>query len=198
VENEKKQPRLRKPRITGVHVVPDGHETKRNPNGLRAAFRAIRQFWDSKDDSARSMEEFSKLFENVCTKISSHYGGDFGGEISSYLSNMEADQKYIRFFEIRMYSEFLGIPTGLLLLYSQLISDEANLMINNSRGFSTKEHLSELIEKSINSLNHLKETVLEYDPAKKNSFFVEMQKDKKSYDAKIEGLSRIVSRFNAT
>jgi hypothetical protein len=122
---------VRRPHRTAPR--PDGDPFKRFPNGLRATLKSIRKFWHGAfvhEGAERNVDNFAKRFLTTYNEVASRYGRKpkTQASLKSLINKLESSGEEgtdITFTKMRAYAEFVGIPTGLLLLFSQAVSHEA-------------------------------------------------------------------------
>jgi hypothetical protein len=147
----------------GVVSKKNKDNTKRNSNGLLATFRAIRQFWRlpgfEKQEGGRSYDEFAAVYETKFREIASQYGGlgKQKSKVERTISNTENDERVATFIDMRAFAAYIGLPTGIVLFFTQMVSDEG-LMRNdpNFKGSITEDLLSKT-EFAISALKALED-----------------------------------------
>ena len=90
----------------------DQEDSKQNPASLRTVFRYIREMNDS------SPEAFEKKLLPYCVR----YGKK--KMPAKTIRQIENDHTRIQYWHIELYSNYIGIPSGALLLFSRLKADE--------------------------------------------------------------------------
>ncbi len=137
-----KVPRKR-PRTT-TKVRPDGDDEKIFPTGISATVLAIQNYWLSLTNGA---DEFLKPedfcaggnFIEVYSKVANHYAGIIKkpkkpGGIARMIHRISNGKEGVQFFHLRAFAEFVGLPTGLFLLFTQMASDERRALEDNLKG----------------------------------------------------------------
>jgi len=122
---------VRRPRRTAPR--PDGDPFKRFPNGLRATLKSIRKFWHGAfvhEGAPRNAGNFAKRFLATYNEVASRYGRKpkTQASLKSLINKLESsgvEGTDITFSKMRAYAQFVDLPTGLLLLFSQAVSQEA-------------------------------------------------------------------------
>jgi hypothetical protein len=163
----------KRPRTTPKHR-EDRDEEKCFPNGISATVRAIQQYWPhiidptvSENlgvDEFLSKSDFIAVYESV---IDIYQGIEQKAKEYSSINGMIGDigrpekGKKLSFYELRALAAFVDLPTGLFLLFTQLISDErrekdeggdprgrAQKLINGIRAFvnAAQKHIDSIEE----------------------------------------------------
>lgn len=110
-----------------------GDADKKNPNSLRQTLKYIRYLAVGKRHSVRD-EQTAKVSEFV--KFTNKFGGRYvkSSEKTSqtkkrcYLNsksvaNIERDATHVSYWQLEIYANSAGIPTGVLLLFSRILSE---------------------------------------------------------------------------
>jgi len=121
-------------RSHGTTAHPHGHKSKKFPNGVKATLKSIRRFWprDIRPGPGRSVKRFtSGEFLSVYNQVQAHYGlkkSKSETALANIVGRLEGSgDKFIsdlRFSDLRAYALFTGIPTGLLLVFTQAVTYE--------------------------------------------------------------------------
>ena len=139
-------------RTTRTLRLADSSPHKKFPNGLKSVLKSIRKFWPNDiSTEIRNDRAFAKgPFGTRFNMVAGYYGKKSKGPsaLKKRIEKLEANGKYgtdISFYEMRAYAEFVGLPTGLLLVYTQLVSVEAEQKGDKAG----REHVSAELQKMI-------------------------------------------------
>jgi hypothetical protein len=155
---------------------PEGKSGKRCPNGLTATIKAVLKNWNNQLNESFPAEMSVKAFLD-----DGAFAAAYGRVLLAYpglpsdaptdsediirdLSNGTTDAEY---YKLRAVSDYLGIPVGLLLAFSQFTSDEVHCKLD---GRNTKEELLKLIGQWRNSLAVAESLVIEKSESKTDIF----------------------------
>jgi hypothetical protein len=176
-------------------IVPrnDGDPHKRFPNGLRATIKSIRKYWPRGVYSGpgRSTLKFAGKFSETYNEVMSRYGqkptseGALVRVINKLEGSGDQERSDITFAKMRAFAAFVGIPTGLLLVFSQLVSYEA-------QGRSREDMLA-FVAACRAAINALEGYANGLDSASKG--FHGKVKDGAGYHARLEGLLTMVDAY---
>lgn len=113
---------------------PDGHAQKRFPNGISATILAIQKHWHGISNGFYTNFSLQDFFEKTNFKeayklIISKYPGrskiaDADVSIKKLINNITAGRNDFEFYKLRSFSEYIGVPSSILLLYTQFVSRE--------------------------------------------------------------------------
>jgi len=123
------------PRTT-TKVRPDGDLKKRFPNGISSTILAVQYYWHELKNNGQAgltpekfCDEagFRKVYQDIVDlypgirKKANPAEGDGLARMIHRLANGTQD---IEFFQLRAFAQYVGLPTGLFLLFTQMVSDE--------------------------------------------------------------------------
>lgn len=136
----------------------DNHGEKKKPNSLVSLFKAVRcrwgVNWKSKDDD-RNRDKFAQELAPVADAMREKYKGMKAAKnLPSWMQRIEnvaSDASEITYFQLRVYSEFCKVPSGLFMLYSHV----AALSRKTEKGFG-KDFVLSFLDRTIVALMHLR------------------------------------------
>ena len=117
-------------------AVPDRHEDKFFPTGISATIVAISSRWSHVQNGGRdnlSVPEFLRItkFTEVLRYVNDIYkrrrnpvNTESESSVKQYIYKLVNQKRSADFADLRIFAEFVGLPTGLLLLFTQFVSDE--------------------------------------------------------------------------
>ena len=183
---------IRRPR--GIVARPDFHAGKKFPNGIKATIKSIRKSWprEVSERAPRTPEAFGALLLETYNGISARYGTDPSDptKLARIIERLEgsgdSDDTDINFAKLRAYSDFIGIPTGLFLIYTQLVSLE--------RHGKSRSELANRLSKIRSALEVLEQYVA--DPANEGLLFHQPLTENE-YQALLAGLKNAVGAYKA-
>ena len=122
----------RKPPTT-IKPYPDGHKKKRSPNGVRSVLLAIQYYWLSLIAQKKDLEhltaarfcansEFEKVFQQTCARYPAM--SKKPEKLYRVLQKLTLGEHNIEFVHLLAFSQFVGLPLSLFLLFTQMVSDE--------------------------------------------------------------------------
>ncbi|UCI07322.1 hypothetical protein [Mesorhizobium sp. B1-1-8] len=129
-------------------------EDKLFPDGIEATFLAIQNYWlnlKMKKPERMSALQFTKAgFRRVFKAVVAKYGAvvdpgdvDDDDSIKRVLQRLCSQNRALEFYHLRSFAEFVELPTGMLLLFSQMVSDERRMLDD---GFSLEQTNDFLID----------------------------------------------------
>lgn len=143
--------------------IPDGAEEKLYPVGIVELILAICQYWhESPGRSKMSINEFSSRQDFVNTyklitgEIYRGHKDEFVVDPTKGLHKLvypltkgEVDAD---FYKLRLFAEHIGLPTGIFLLLTQLVSDERRALEESQDNKATARLLLTKVRAVIDSL----------------------------------------------
>lgn len=160
----------------------DGHRKKRYPLGLAETIAAISQYWNAarRQNGANqvaveavSEKEAVKEFARdprllaIYAALRETYPGAAEWTVNedsglyALVHALAKGEKPIDFLRLRLFADYVGLPTGLLLIFSQCVSDERR-----------ERNPADVIHRSIRALRYL-ESRLDNSEVQKQSLRVE-------------------------
>lgn len=112
----------------GTREIPDATKKKKFSSGVQATIRSVRKFWLAKpeDGPERTVKsfvaEFGKTFERVAQAYPGVHENSKDG-IEGVVERLELQHRDIDFRDMRALAEFVDLPTGLFLLFTQCVAD---------------------------------------------------------------------------
>ncbi len=120
---------------TTTKDIPDRHEDKKFPTGISSTILGLQYFWNEIAHGGES----GLTPEQFCEKTG--FAEVYGAVQALYTTRMPVDSKNseslgrvihrlinqtrnIDFVDLRSLAQFVGLPTGLFLLFTQCVSDE--------------------------------------------------------------------------
>jgi hypothetical protein len=111
----------------------DGDRAKKFPTALRATLKSIRKFWpgDVRPGPGRKPSKFAGMFLQTFNEVTGVYGAKPKTEsalirgINRLEGNGEVEISDITFGKLRAYADYIGLPVGMLLVYTFAASFEA-------------------------------------------------------------------------
>lgn len=186
-------------RLNGIREHSADSEVRYFPDALKALLKAVREYFPEevgKQKKPRSRKRFVEktaffgIYVDVCKQYG--YEGIERAEIvAKTISHLESDSKKdggtdINFARLRAYADFIGIPVGLFLIYSQLVSLERHDLNNRNE---LRDQLGKL-KRAIEAL----QTYL--DTEKPPCFHVPVKGFSDRYEARLGGLRVATEAFN--
>lgn len=150
--------------------VPDGTEGKRFPNGISATVRAIYTSWHAVANGEPAGAEFltplefcdRTNFAAVYGEVLAHYPGiskRATTSLHSMLDDLDAGNRTnIAFHHLRTLAQFVGLDTGLFLLFTQFVSNERKDI--DERGIDPNAQTLEMIRSLRSFFSRLEEEVV--------------------------------------
>jgi hypothetical protein len=186
----------RKPSDSTVSL-KDGDGHKRFPNGLRGLIRSLRKYWPANlvmKGEGHSVETFVEGYISTYNVTAERYGAKkktSAGGLKRKLDKLEGngeETRHVNFVDLRALSDHVGLPaSGLLLLYSQFISEDA-------RGASLKDQ-EVFLDRIINGLESLRSYLKACESAGERPFTEPRTGD--TYKARLDGLQKLIEGYNA-
>lgn len=166
----------------------DGVRQKRGPYSLYAVLRAIRRRWGNPADSDRLVEDFTPLFVPYFTDVISRYPGAYAEakNVRQFIERTESTNVDLRYYALRAYADYVGLPTGLLLLYSHVVGD--------ARAGKSGSEMVQFLRQSALAVQSLA-AFIEQQPDPLAAFSNEPASATK-YNARVEGLARMHDAFS--
>ncbi|AMY00670.1 hypothetical protein AB0V79_27360 [Mesorhizobium ciceri] len=164
--------RVRAKRNEGrINHRPDGAADKRFPNGISSTVRAIYVNWNALHtgqqvgDEILDPESFCEKtdFVEVFEKVASHYPGirkrpSTKETIATMLDDIDAGGRInLSFYQLRAIAQFVGLDTGLFLLFTQFVSNERRTL--DEHGRDPRAQALEMIRKIKGLFDHLDEVI---------------------------------------
>lgn len=148
--------RRRKLSRTTTKTKSDDDESKRFPNGISATILAVQHYWTSLTKGGPDRltpEQFCEAgFRDAYKSVIQKYRGivkrpdpDQGSGLAKAIHNLANGKTELEFYHLRSFAEFIGLPTGVFLLFTQMVSDERRLLESGATSDNTKEDLLNLI-----------------------------------------------------
>lgn len=178
-----------------------GHKKKKFSDGVRATFQAISRHWkrDIKTgkgtivEKSQELDEFVNRFQKIYRRIVKHYGGLKGPNknIKRMVRDLNAGTVKLPFHLQRAYAEYVGVPTGVLMIFTNIVSDATQK--------TSKADLLNKLESSQQAIAALID-FLKGDTRVDVSLFNDLpgKGDGRHYEAKLEGLEKMVKAYQAT
>lgn len=146
----------KKPTRTTTKTKSDDDETKRFPNGISATVLAIQHYWKSLTiggpDRMTPGQFCDSGFRDVYRNVIDKYRGirkrphpDEGDGLAKAIHKLTNGTTDLEFFHLRSFAEFVGLPTGIFLLFTQMVSDERRALDDRTPATQMKEELLCLI-----------------------------------------------------
>jgi hypothetical protein len=119
----------------GVVLRRGGHPKKKFSDGVRSTLKSIAKYWPASAEQLegksielltrkRSVDDFVADFEETFRRIQDHYGGvSKDANLKKKITVIHAGDTELPFYEARAYADYLGVPTGLMLLFTNCMSD---------------------------------------------------------------------------
>ena len=137
------KPFSRRPRTT-IKVRPDGDPKKRFPTGISSTILAIQNYWlslaDGGDEHLTPLQFCNEgKFAATYERVTQHYRGirkkaRTRTAIARMIHRVVNGNQDIEFFHLRAFAEHVGLPTGLLLIFTQLVSTESRAIQQGQDG----------------------------------------------------------------
>jgi hypothetical protein len=182
-----------------------GDPKKKFSDGLKATLRAISRYWARPFGAEKrailvtsrlTREVFREEFEPIYREIEGHYGGVSPNKnLTRTIKEINQGSTELPFFVMRAYAEYVGLPTGLLLLFSNVMSD-----ITQDDAPERVLNLLESSKVSIEALIRFLENAHESGGDLRNSLFEDNGQDelgRRRYNARLEGLEKMSTAFNS-
>jgi hypothetical protein len=123
---------------TRYRIMPKYKDDKKDkffPNGIAATVRGMQQYWPNVNDSTKPVkltaDEFLSMtnFIDKYTEATEPYSAiakrsRTRESIKGMILDVGRPQGNISFYQLRAFATFVGLPTGLFLLFTQLVSEE--------------------------------------------------------------------------
>lgn len=147
----------KKPRST-TKVKSDKNEDKKFPNGISATILSIQYYWENITNGAPegiTPNQFCDLgFRETYRSIIETYRGigkradpDKTDQLPKSIHFLCNGTQDLHFYQLRAFAEYLGIPTGLFLLFTQMVSDERRILESGRTLADAQQHAIEFIRK---------------------------------------------------
>lgn len=174
----------------------DGELGKRAPNSLIWTLRGIRRLWRlPKGQGPRGPADFAVEFSESFKKVVALYPAENSEatDIEQLLQRLDLGQGDISYYHLRAFSEHIGMPVALLMMYSHVAG-------HVRRGFS-KEEVLNLIDSSTASLATLRDFVDDPSLSDVNEKFWLSKQHRDGwtqYNLNISGLEAMEAAFTAS
>jgi len=124
-----------KPRAT-IRRLPDRHKRKRAPNGVRSVLLAIQYYWHSLSTNKAEDEHltpaafcaagFEKVFDTTFERYPAMWKKP--EKLNRLLHHLTNGDHNIEFAHLLAFSEYVQVPLSVLLLFTQMVSDESRAL----------------------------------------------------------------------
>jgi len=141
------RPLRKHPRATTKNR-PDGHAEKRFPTGISSTILAIQNYWPSltmdkpehltpeqfceQGKFIDAYERVIKLYPGIKKKAAAR------GGVTRMIHRLCNGKQDIEFYQMRAFAEYVGLPTGIFLLFSHFVSEEHHAIQD---GVSSRDRL---------------------------------------------------------
>ena len=185
---------------TGTLLRPPAHNKKKFSDGVRATFKSIRKVWERGKGqppalrtfkNGRSVEDFVEDFASTFKAMQQHYGAiKPNRNIVKLVENIEMGETELPFYQERAYSGYVGLPTGVLMLFTNTMSDATQR--------HTKQSVLNLLSSSLAAIEALRAHI-DQAPDLKDALYLPVKEGEEGleYIAKLEGLLKMVEVFQA-
>lgn len=185
-----KQPGIPAPRPQKTPLAPDNDEKKWFPNSVRKTFRSIRRFWPGDFEGGsggRNIENFYDIIEPTLKSVRRKYAHNHSlKKPVAKITNIETGQSSLSYYLLRVYSEYVRVPTGVLSIFTHVLGD-------SKKGF-TKTDLVNFLDSCIAAIQAMREVIVAA-PEPKDVLFVELSQDKADYEARLAPLIAASSAY---
>jgi hypothetical protein len=133
-----KAPKKKRPRRT-TGFLHDNDKKKHFPNGIAATVLALVNYWlnlTEQKPEFLSVEDFVKESDlvNIYNTVALMYGGvanaaENDGGVEGLIGGLTRNEQALHYIHLRALADLVKIPTGLLLLFTQMVSDEYRALL---------------------------------------------------------------------
>lgn len=143
-------------RRSRVPHLADGKGKKKYPYSIKATARSVRSLWFTDGSVAQQPEEFAVSAATTFVTLCDKYKGRRSGDLAGLVDRVEGGQRDIRYFDLRLYAEVVGVPTTLYYLFTHIVGDIAR--------DGDKDHAINLINSVIAGATALRDYIQSVDP----------------------------------
>jgi hypothetical protein len=184
-------------RPRGTVAYEDGDPAKKYPNGLRATIKSVRKFWPLIDARAhgtgRNTRDFAAELLPTYNEVAARYSDETRSTtaLKRVIEKLEGggpdEASGIDYVKMRSYAGHVGLPVGLLILFSQAVSYEAQ---NKGRPY-----LLDFVRRSLCAIEALEHLLAQKGDDNLLHFPVSRDDGKTEYLARLIGLKDMRTAF---